>query len=76
MHLQESFPSSLDAISNCSKTMPENECLPRTPEVVIKDNILIKIANIEQEQQTQTSCHKLKTISSSESEEEFSGNKK
>ena len=53
--------------------MPEHECLPRTPEVIIKDNILSKIANIEQEQQTQTTCYKLKTLSSSESEEDLSG---
>ena len=56
--------------------MPENECIPRTPEVIIKDNILTKIANMEQEQQTQTTCYKLKTLSSSESEEDVSGKQK
>merc|ERR1712223_1853892 len=65
-----SSPASFDCISTSSKcNMKENEFFPQTPEVIIKDNILSKIANMEQQQQSQQICTRVK-MSSSDSDED------
>ena len=63
----------LDAVSSSSKTTEEKESLPRTPEIIIKNNVLSKIATIEQEQKVLPSVD---ILSFSESEEELIGSQK
>ena len=64
---QGSNTGSLDTISNSSKTKNEAKFLPKTPESVIKDTILSKIANIEHEQKEQKLCSNLEHFSSTDS---------
>ena len=64
---QGSNTGSLDTISNSSKTKHEAKFLPKTPESVIKDTILSKIANIEHEQKEQKLCSNLEHFSSTDS---------
>ena len=64
---QGSNTGSLDTISNSSKTKHEAKFLPKTPESVIKDSILSKIANIEHEQKEQKLCSNLERFSSTDS---------
>ena len=67
---QGSSPRSFDCVSSSSKSnVRDIEFPPRTPEIIIKDNILSKIADMEQQQQSQKICTKLK-MSSSDSDEE------